>query len=57
MGTSVSTYSVITKFASLGTTDDVTSTDDQINFYPNDEKFIEIPSVRAVLYNVWDRSI
>jgi hypothetical protein len=57
MGTCVSTYAVVTKVASLGINDNVTSRDDRINFYPNDEKLIEIPSVRAVLYNVWDRSI
>jgi len=38
MGTSVSAYAVVTKVASLGITDDVTSRDGRINFYPNDEK-------------------
>jgi len=57
MGIPVSTYAVVTKVASLATTDDVTSRDDRINFYANGEKFIEIPSITAVLYNVWDRSI
>jgi len=57
MGKSVSTYAVVTKVAGLGTTDDVTLRDGRINFYPKDEKLIEIPAVRAVMYNVWDRSL
>jgi hypothetical protein len=41
MGIPVLTYAVVTKVASLGTTDDVTSRDDQMNFYPNYENSLK----------------